>query len=678
MESTGFAGSIQVSSDTHAAAQAQMETMNRAADLGKSAQGERDQHRSNSSREPLPNPQQWKEGSHCLSGEHETCRGHIGESSLKEFSFEPLGERTIKGKGLLSTYLVKEGDWESALSSYRTIQQQAWSPTPEGLKAHRAGFEEGFRSGVEAAKTSALISRPSPWPTEQKRHHSFEYTTSQSARTSPLGPVPRKAPWHSEPISGRTFAHSTPILPMPNHFQPHQGTAHAHAWGGPALPTSGSLGPSTVDNTQLFHPHMSISASTLQSLPLPMPLSSPGQRPDALWSQPGQQTAKEERQDPVAAARAQAFSGDAGARGVAGEETAVPQALRLEDLVWQRSTAGPAHAGSLSFNNAFQAERPEHPHGQWASVFKMPTASGDAAWRDAPEDADAAANDKSKSSPDIMSGNEVVDLTATALAPSEVSAAPRTPLGVGGKPRAGGPMGVRGLMDSSVDEDDARVPEGSSSSSLTAVAAAAIAGWQQQVQQRQLSQPVSSDSQLLQQHTALQRQQRELEQQTDLRPFGSNPARGQPMHRTPSRSLTAPQIKVVLGSPALGPHVRQSSISTEAEMRDKMGSHPSNSSASAGRESKSGLISRVSGIFKKPSKPSRSVSQPAAPSSREASMVEPTPGSQSTAGPSSRLSLSRQQHLQQQQQQQQPASSPLDKSKPPNVFKWLKKKVDGA
>eukprot|EP00983_Pelagomonas_calceolata_P090033 1157372-Pelagomonas_calceolata.AAC.5 len=51
-----------------------------------------------------------QEGSHRLSGEQETSSTrswHTSESSRKEFDFVPLGERTIKGKGLLSTFLVK-------------------------------------------------------------------------------------------------------------------------------------------------------------------------------------------------------------------------------------------------------------------------------------------------------------------------------------------------------------------------------------------------------------------------------------------------------------------------------------------------------------------------------------------------------------------------------------------
>lgn len=78
-----------------------------------------------------------------------------------EFSFVPLGERTIKGKGLLSTYLVTEGDWETALAGYRAQQQQAWQPTPEGIKAHQIGYEEGMRAGI--ASTAVIARQACMW-----------------------------------------------------------------------------------------------------------------------------------------------------------------------------------------------------------------------------------------------------------------------------------------------------------------------------------------------------------------------------------------------------------------------------------------------------------------------------------------------------------------------------------
>jgi len=130
-----------------------------------------------------------------------------------EFSFAALGERPIKGKGLLSTFLVKvgashilhlmcllvqggaheasadvelmplvlgvgnlgsthvstcllahaqEGDWHEALEQY--TKQQAWVPTPESIVAHRAGFAEGFRAGTATSRSDRWV-KHCPCPT---------------------------------------------------------------------------------------------------------------------------------------------------------------------------------------------------------------------------------------------------------------------------------------------------------------------------------------------------------------------------------------------------------------------------------------------------------------------------------------------------------------------------------
>lgn len=217
MESTGFPGTIQVSEETHRCALEQMRR--RAVSAAQSANSRHASepwetqkswgnaqsmpstaNASNSSNAALSRAAPQLGDSGAVSGS--ACGAEGGASSgAPEFEFAPLGQRIIKGKGLLSTYLLKvgssargvawapgpqehawvamvarcslltglrgarhlhhcascrhaplqEGDWASALEQYQSMQHAMWSPTPEGIRAHTAGFEEGWRMCLSAA-----------------------------------------------------------------------------------------------------------------------------------------------------------------------------------------------------------------------------------------------------------------------------------------------------------------------------------------------------------------------------------------------------------------------------------------------------------------------------------------------------------------------------------------------
>ncbi|KAF5835824.1 hypothetical protein DUNSADRAFT_6858 [Dunaliella salina] len=213
-------------------------------------------------------------------GEQRTSTGGQGNDAVGvggspwEFDFVPLGERPIKGKGMVSTFLVKVGKWMEAYETYMQQQaaQRASLRTPEGLNTFRAGqacgYSDGYQDGFTACSIlvdakaglcrDSLLSKRFT-PTRHPASDICRFGTRSSLGSKDGAPRQVRAV-HSSPVSPRTSRRaSLSEYPLPLHALQPQAAAAVAA----AASQAASEAPATSGQPLGQHaPHMQVCTST--------------------------------------------------------------------------------------------------------------------------------------------------------------------------------------------------------------------------------------------------------------------------------------------------------------------------------------------------------------------------------------------------------------------------------
>ena len=75
---------------------------------------------------------------------------------VPEDRFVPFGERAVKGKGPLRTYLLREGDWEEALQAH-ALQVAKREDAPAAAQVGRGRMLHSTASLRRSSSSGALV-----------------------------------------------------------------------------------------------------------------------------------------------------------------------------------------------------------------------------------------------------------------------------------------------------------------------------------------------------------------------------------------------------------------------------------------------------------------------------------------------------------------------------------------